>query len=70
MVVEGSRSIGHWVQEFDSGLTLQQEVQAMKLIGCHQAMNLDGGALKAFAANSKILVPAGRLLTNMIVCCL
>ncbi|WP_325034747.1 phosphodiester glycosidase family protein [Nostoc sp. 'Lobaria pulmonaria (5183) cyanobiont'] len=59
--------ICHWVQEFDSGLTLQQEAQAMKPIDCHEAMNLDGGASKAFAANSKILVPAGRLLTNVIV---
>ncbi|MGF1938660.1 MAG: phosphodiester glycosidase family protein [Nostoc sp. ChiQUE02] len=52
---------------FDSGLTLQQEAQAMKAIGCHEAMNLDGGASKAFAANGKILVPAGRPLTNVIV---
>ncbi|MEH1768904.1 phosphodiester glycosidase family protein [Nostoc sp.] len=52
---------------FDSGLTLQQEAQVMKAIGCHEAMNLDGGASKAFAANGKILVPAGRPLTNVIV---
>ncbi|WP_375477532.1 hypothetical protein [uncultured Nostoc sp.] len=32
--------IGHWVQEFDSGLTLQQEAQAMKAIGCHEAIKL------------------------------
>ncbi|MBN3963659.1 phosphodiester glycosidase family protein [Nostoc sp. NMS8] len=52
---------------FDNGLTLQQEAQVMKAIGCHEAMNLDGGASKAFAANGKILVPAGRPLTNVIV---
>ncbi|RCJ27937.1 hypothetical protein A6770_24605 [Nostoc minutum NIES-26] len=45
---------------------LQQEVQAMKAIGCHAVMNLDGGASKALAANG-ILVPAGRSLTNVIV---
>nr|WP_322667231.1 MULTISPECIES: phosphodiester glycosidase family protein [Nostocaceae]MDZ8209522.1 phosphodiester glycosidase family protein [Dendronalium sp. ChiSLP03b]MDZ8211555.1 phosphodiester glycosidase family protein [Nostoc sp. ChiSLP03a] len=45
---------------------LQQEAQAMKAIGCHEAINLDGGASKALAANG-ILVPAGRSLTNVIV---
>jgi exopolysaccharide biosynthesis protein len=48
-------------------LTLQQEAQVMKAIGCDEAMNLDGGASKALAANGKILVPAGRPLTNVIV---
>lgn len=52
---------------FDSSLTLQQEAQVMKAIGCYEAMNLDGGASKALAANGKILVPAGRPLTNVIV---
>lgn len=52
---------------FDSSLTLQQTAQAMKAIGCYEAMNLDGGASKALAANNKILVPAGRPLTNIIV---
>ncbi|MBD2492718.1 phosphodiester glycosidase family protein [Nostoc sp. FACHB-280] len=52
---------------FDSSLSLQQTAQAMKAIGCHEAMNLDGGASKALAANNKILVPAGRPLTNVIV---
>jgi Phosphodiester glycosidase len=37
------------------------------ILGCYEAMNLDGGASKALAANSKILVPAGRPLTNVIV---
>jgi exopolysaccharide biosynthesis protein len=52
---------------FDTALTLQQEAQVMKAIGCDEAMNLDGGASKALAANGKILVPAGRPLTNVIV---
>lgn len=52
---------------FDSSLSLQQEAQVMKAIGCHEAMNLDGGASRALAANGKILVPAGRNLTNVIV---
>ncbi len=52
---------------FDTSLNLQQEAQAMKAIGCHEAMNLDGGASKALAANSQILVPAGRPLTNVIL---
>lgn len=52
---------------FDVALNLQQEAQVMKAIGCYEAMNLDGGASKALAANGKILVPAGRSLTNVIV---
>ncbi|MGM3307414.1 phosphodiester glycosidase family protein [Anabaena sp. WFMT] len=52
---------------FEVNLNLQQEAQAMKAIGCYEAMNLDGGASRALAANSKILVPAGRKLTNVIV---
>ncbi|HEY9704507.1 MAG TPA: phosphodiester glycosidase family protein, partial [Allocoleopsis sp.] len=52
---------------FDSSLSLQQEAQVMKAIGCYEAMNLDGGASRALAANGKILVPAGRNLTNVIV---
>ncbi|TAE54840.1 MAG: phosphodiester glycosidase family protein [Nostocales cyanobacterium] len=52
---------------FDVNLTLQREAQVMKAMGCYEAMNLDGGASKALAANGKILVPAGRKLTNVIV---
>ncbi|MBD2295345.1 phosphodiester glycosidase family protein [Anabaena sphaerica FACHB-251] len=52
---------------FEVNLTLQQEAQAMKVIGCFEAMNLDGGASRALAAKGKILVPAGRKLTNAIV---
>ncbi|MEA5549877.1 phosphodiester glycosidase family protein [Anabaena cylindrica UHCC 0172] len=52
---------------FEVNLTLQQEAKAMKAIGCYEAMNLDGGASRALAANGKILVPAGRELTNVIV---
>ncbi|WP_193193751.1 phosphodiester glycosidase family protein [Nostoc sp. MG11] len=52
---------------FDSSLTLQQVAEAMKALGCYEAMNLDGGASKALAANGKILVPPGRPLTNVIV---
>jgi exopolysaccharide biosynthesis protein len=52
---------------FDTALTLQQLAQAMKAMGCHEAMNLDGGASKALAANGKILVSPGRPLTNVIV---
>ncbi|AFZ56941.1 phosphodiester glycosidase family protein [Anabaena cylindrica FACHB-243] len=52
---------------FEINLNLQQEAQAMKVIGCYEAMNLDGGASRALATNGKILVPAGRKLTNVIV---
>jgi exopolysaccharide biosynthesis protein len=52
---------------FDTNLNLQRVAQTMKAIGCAEAMNLDGGASRALAANGKILVPAGRPLTNVIV---
>ena len=52
---------------FLASLTLQQEAEIMKSIGCVEAMNLDGGASEALAHNGKILLPAGRNLTNVIV---
>jgi hypothetical protein len=39
----------------------------MKAIGCYEAMNLDGGASRALANKTNIIVPAGRPLTNVIV---
>jgi hypothetical protein len=39
----------------------------MKAIGCIEAMNLDGGASEALAHRGKILIPAGRNLTNVLV---
>lgn len=47
-------------------LSLEQEAELMKAMGCYEAMNLDGGASKALAHRGKILVPAGRPLTNVI----
>jgi exopolysaccharide biosynthesis protein len=52
---------------FKSLLTLPQSAQTMKAIGCYEAMNLDGGSSQALAVRSKIVVPAGRPLTNVIV---
>ena len=52
---------------FLSGLSLAQEANLMKEIGCLEAMNLDGGASRALARNGDILVEAGRPLTNVIV---
>ena len=52
---------------FNQDLSLQTEAKLMKAIGCYEAMNLDGGASRALAASGKILVPAGRSLTNVIV---
>lgn len=51
---------------FNSNVTLQQEAQVMQAIGCHEAMNLDGGGSSALASRGQILVPAGRPLTNVI----
>jgi exopolysaccharide biosynthesis protein len=52
---------------FLASLSLQQVAETMKAIGCVEAMNLDGGASEALAHRGKILVPAGRNLTNVIV---
>ncbi len=51
---------------FEVNLTLLKVAQLMKAIGCYEAMNLDGGASRALASNGKIIVPAGRKLTNTI----
>jgi exopolysaccharide biosynthesis protein len=56
-----------FLTNFDVNLTLPKLAEVMKAIGCYEAMNLDGGASRALAANGKILVPAGRRLTNTIV---
>ena len=52
---------------FEIALSLPEEAEAMKAIGCYEAMNLDGGASRALATKNTILVPAGRPLTNVIV---
>ncbi|MBD2039848.1 phosphodiester glycosidase family protein [Microcoleus sp. FACHB-672] len=52
---------------FLASLSLKQEAEIMKAIGCSEAMNLDGGASEALAYNGEILLPAGRNLTNVIV---
>lgn len=52
---------------FLASLSLQQEAEIMKTIGCVEAMNLDGGASEALAHKGEILVPPGRNLTNVIV---
>ena len=39
----------------------------MKAIGCHEAMNLDGGSSRALASDNVILVPPTRKLTNVIL---
>ncbi len=52
---------------FLSILSLEDEAKLMQGIGCHQAMNLDGGASRSLAYRNKIIVPAGRSLTNVIL---
>lgn len=52
---------------FEIPLSLPEEAEAMKAIGCYEAMNLDGGASRALATKNSILVPPGRPLTNVIV---
>jgi len=52
---------------FLKSLSLQQEAEIMKAIGCFEAMNLDGGASVGLAHKGRILLPPGRNLTNVIV---
>lgn len=52
---------------FRDFLTLPQEARAMRAIGCSEAMNLDGGSSNALAVGNKIIVPARRPLTNVIL---
>lgn len=50
---------------FLNNLSLQQEAEIMKAIGCVEAMNLDGGASVGLAHKGRILVSPGRNLTNV-----
>lgn len=51
---------------FPQPVTLRKEAQIMRLLGCDQAMNLDGGTSVALAAGDRILQSPGRPLTNVI----
>jgi Phosphodiester glycosidase len=51
---------------FLSPVSLQKEAYIMQHLGCHEAMNLDGGTSLALAKGNKILHSAGRELTNVI----
>ncbi len=51
---------------FQKPVSLQTEASIMQSLGCHEAMNLDGGTSLALANGSRILQPAGRELTNVI----
>lgn len=52
---------------FLAAISLQQEAEVMKAMGCYEAMNLDGGASEALAYQGKILIQPGRNLTNVII---
>lgn len=49
------------------GVTLAKLAEMMKALGCVEAMNLDGGASMAMYYRGKVVVPAGRKLTNLLV---
>lgn len=51
---------------FRNPVSLRKEAEIMKSLGCHEAMNLDGGTSLALAQGGKILRSAGRPLTNVI----
>jgi Phosphodiester glycosidase len=51
---------------FLTQVSLKKEAAIMKAIGCYEAMNLDGGTSLGLAQGKKILLPAGRELTNVI----
>lgn len=50
-----------------SGVTLSKLAQMMKALGCVEAMNLDGGASMAMYYRGRVVLPAGRNLTNILV---
>lgn len=51
---------------FRHKVSLQKEAAIMQALGCHEAMNLDGGTSLGLAHGGKILLSAGRELTNVI----
>lgn len=51
---------------FLTPVSLVREAQIMKALGCHEAMNLDGGTSLALAKGDRILRRANRNLTNVI----
>lgn len=55
-----------YLASFDGAVTLAKEAEVMRAIGCAQAMNLDGGASRSLALGSRVVVPAGRPLTNVL----
>ncbi|MDB5096520.1 MAG: Tat pathway signal sequence domain protein [Cyanobacteria bacterium RYN_339] len=50
---------------FEAAVTLADEANVMKALGCREAMNLDGGASRSLAVGGRVVVPAGRPLTNI-----
>lgn len=55
-----------YLVSFGVPVSLTKEAQVMRALGCHQAMNLDGGSSKGLALNGKTLVKPSRPLTNVI----
>ena len=55
-----------YIMVFLRGLSLKEEAELTKAIGCYEAMNIDGGASKALADEGSVVIPAGRGLTNVI----
>ncbi|MEZ0374655.1 MAG: phosphodiester glycosidase family protein [Candidatus Sericytochromatia bacterium] len=55
-----------WLVSFLAPLSLTREAEAMKALGAWQAMNLDGGASKAMAYKSSIVLAPSRRITNAI----
>jgi Phosphodiester glycosidase len=51
---------------FLTPVSLKKEAAIMQAIGCHEAMNLDGGSSVGLAHGGQILRPAVRKLTNVI----
>jgi hypothetical protein len=51
---------------FLTPVSLKKEAAIMQALGCHEAMNLDGGSSVGLAQGNQIVRPAGRELTNVI----
>ena len=56
-----------YLVSFRQNVSLPRAAEVMRSLGAFEAMNLDGGASRALAIGGRVVVTAGRELTNAIV---
>lgn len=55
-----------YLVSFGRAVSLAHEARIMQALGCHQAMNLDGGTSKGLALHGRTVIRPSRALTNVI----